>query len=88
MRGAMDSYVVDVLLALHSPWRRASRVARRLRRLTAAAFDPYRPELYYMRGPGPKSREKIRRSDGRMAAAIGEARGKDGEVVPLRKPAG
>jgi hypothetical protein len=21
-------------------------------------FDPYRPELYYMRGPGPKWREK------------------------------
>jgi hypothetical protein len=23
-----------------------------------ALFDPYRPELYYMRGPGPKWREK------------------------------
>ena len=22
------------------------------------AFDPYRPELHYMRGPGPKWREK------------------------------
>jgi hypothetical protein len=22
------------------------------------AFDPYRPELYYMRGPGPRWREK------------------------------
>ena len=21
-------------------------------------FDPYRPELYYMRGPGPRCREK------------------------------
>jgi hypothetical protein len=21
--------------------------------------DPYRPELYYMRGPGPKCREKL-----------------------------
>jgi hypothetical protein len=21
-------------------------------------FDPYRPELHYMRGPGPKWREK------------------------------
>jgi hypothetical protein len=25
-------------------------------------FDPYRPELHYMRGPGPKSREKVRTS--------------------------
>jgi hypothetical protein len=23
-----------------------------------AIFDPYRPELHYMRGPGPKWREK------------------------------
>ena len=24
-----------------------------------AAFDPYRPEQHYMRGPGPKCREKL-----------------------------
>jgi hypothetical protein len=28
------------------------------RRLKDAIFDPYRPELHYMRGPGPKWREK------------------------------
>jgi hypothetical protein len=27
---------------------------RELARTFARAFDPYRPELYYMRGPGPK----------------------------------
>ena len=26
--------------------------------LTKALFDDYRPELHYMRGPGPKWREK------------------------------
>jgi hypothetical protein len=26
------------------------------------AFDPYRPELYYMRGPGPACRAKQRAS--------------------------
>jgi hypothetical protein len=26
--------------------------------LTRDFFDPYRPELHYMRGPGPKWREK------------------------------
>jgi hypothetical protein len=26
----------------------------RCRRLMARARDPYRPELHYMRGPGPK----------------------------------
>ena len=58
MRAASDSYVIDVLLARRSPGRGASGAARRLRRLTAWALDPYRPELHYMRGPGPKWREK------------------------------
>jgi hypothetical protein len=31
---------------------------RRWRSLTSAFFDRYRPELHYMRGPGPKWREK------------------------------
>jgi hypothetical protein len=38
--------------------------ARRWRRLTASLFDPYRPELHYMRGPGPKWREKHARGAG------------------------
>jgi hypothetical protein len=29
-----------------------------LRSVVQALFDPYRPELHYMRGPGPKCREK------------------------------
>jgi hypothetical protein len=28
------------------------------RRLRTTIFDPYRPELHYMRGPGPKWRER------------------------------
>ena len=28
------------------------------RRLRQGIFDPYHPELHYMRGPGPKWREK------------------------------
>lgn len=32
----------------HIPWRR----------LVAALSDPYRPERHYMRGPGPKCRER------------------------------
>jgi hypothetical protein len=27
-------------------------------RIVRALFDPYRPELHYMRGPGPKWRAK------------------------------
>ena len=35
---------------IHAAW---SRFKRRI-------FEPYRPELHYMRGPGPKSRERAR----------------------------
>jgi len=30
------------------------------RQFVAKAFDPYRPELHYMRGPGPKSLAQTR----------------------------
>jgi len=61
MRADSDSYVVGLLFSMHSPWRGASALARRLRRLTVSALDPYRPELHYMRGPGPKWREKTQK---------------------------
>jgi hypothetical protein len=32
------------------------------RQFIAQAFDPYRPELHYMRGPGPACRAKQARS--------------------------
>ena len=34
------------------------RVLRSFRQSLTALFDPYRPELHYMRGPGPKWRER------------------------------
>jgi len=42
------------------PTARDGRVAGRWRKLMTELFDPYRPELHYMRGPGPKWREKYR----------------------------
>jgi hypothetical protein len=33
-------------------------IADVFRTLAKALFDPYRPELYYMRGPGPRWRAK------------------------------
>ncbi len=33
-------------------------VARRWRAMLRDIFNPYRPELHYMRGPGPKWRER------------------------------
>ncbi len=37
---------------------RMLRIVEPLRRLVQALSDHYRPELHYMRGPGPKWREK------------------------------
>ncbi len=48
-------YVLRVLLA---PARRPDVSPKRWDRLRACLFGPYRPELHYMRGPGPKWREK------------------------------
>jgi hypothetical protein len=39
-------------------WRHFADAVRELRRNFEQAFDPYRPELHYMRGPGPKWRAK------------------------------
>jgi hypothetical protein len=46
------------------PGRVLGATARRWRRLTTSLFDPYRPELHYMRGPGPKWRAKHARGAG------------------------
>jgi hypothetical protein len=45
---------LKVLLALGMPARCQDLIAPFWRKM----LDPYRPELYYMRGPGPKWREK------------------------------
>ena len=41
-------------------------------RLLKSLLDPYRPELHYMRGPGPKWRAKHRRAavDARQAPGL------------------
>jgi hypothetical protein len=38
--------------------------------LAKALFDPYRPELHYMRGPGPKWRAKHAAAPARPVRAI------------------
>ena len=53
-----DSYVVRVLLVPRASAFALDAVSQRWRRLSASLFDPYRPELHYMRGAGPKWREK------------------------------
>jgi hypothetical protein len=53
-----DSYDSRVVFAPSPPGRLVSVTVRRWRRLAASLSNPYRPELHYMRGPGPKWREK------------------------------
>ena len=57
------SFVCNVLLARHSPWYGIDPSRWRWRRLTSAPHERYRPELHYMRGPGPKWREAHARRD-------------------------
>ena len=59
-----DSYVSRVLFACPASGRILGATARRWHRLTTSLFDPYRPELHYMRGPGPKWRAKHARGAG------------------------
>jgi len=42
-----------------------SRLGAVWRKLINELFEPYRPELHYMRGPGPKWREKHGVTDSR-----------------------
>jgi hypothetical protein len=52
------SYVSRALFACPTQGRILGATARRWRRLKTCLFDPYRPELHYMRGPGPKWQAK------------------------------
>jgi hypothetical protein len=40
------------------------------RALSKWLFDPYRPELHYMRGPGPRWREKHAHADAKEAILV------------------
>ena len=53
--------IVDIRIARSttpSPATMLSAAAQRWQREIVRLFDPYRPECHYMRGPGPKCREK------------------------------
>jgi len=63
MGAMMNSFVSTVLLVKHPPSYGIDPGRWRWRRLMVSPFDPYRPELHYMRGPGPKWREKHGRRD-------------------------
>ena len=53
------------------------------RQFFAMAFDPYRPELHYMRGPGPASRAKQKALSPAVQSMVAEIRA----AKALRSPA-
>jgi hypothetical protein len=58
MRPQSASYMSRVLLGTPVHARSFSAARRRWRWLRTSVLDSYRPELHYMRGPGPKCRER------------------------------
>jgi len=65
-----ESYVLRVLLATRHPADDAGAAASRWASLRTNLFDLYRPELHYMRGPGPKWREKHAPDSGRSDTSL------------------
>ena len=57
MRHAFHSVSRVAALAVATP-AGEGRLAGLWRQFIKDLFDPYRPELHYMRGPGPKWRQK------------------------------
>jgi hypothetical protein len=55
---AFADNISRVLLATPTSVRGRNAAARRWRWLRLYLFDPYRPEQHYMRGSGPRWREK------------------------------
>jgi hypothetical protein len=58
MSAPFTSYVTSVLLLNHPRTYGLTAVQRHWRRSVGLLSDQYRPEIHYMRGPGPKWREK------------------------------
>ena len=55
----MNSFVIgEAASAAPSPATILRSVVQRWREQIERLFDPYRPELHYMRGPGPKWRAR------------------------------
>jgi len=52
--------------------RNLAKTVRELSRSFAFLFDPYRPELHYMRGPGPKWHAKRTSSAAKAAPAVAD----------------
>ncbi len=58
MRNSPHPVARVAVRTMAAPSAGTARMAELWRRLVKELFDPYRPEWRYMRGPGPKWRER------------------------------
>jgi hypothetical protein len=58
MRHNLHPISAAAVPAIRVPTAGSGKAAELWRKLARNLFDPYRPELHYMRGPGPKWRER------------------------------
>jgi hypothetical protein len=62
----MDQLHSTVVSVLATAARAGASLMNSLRKLITVDERPYRPEKYYMRGPGPKYRAKLPRKPARV----------------------
>ena len=55
------------------------------RQFFTRAFDPYRPELHYMRGPGPACRAKQMALSPAVQSMVAEIRAAKASARPIRR---
>jgi hypothetical protein len=65
-------------------WRDFSKVVRELWRTSGAGGGSYRPDLHYMRGPGPKWHAKYGTAPTKLSPAPASAGTQLGEVAEHR----
>jgi hypothetical protein len=68
------------ILRMAGPFRPLARAL--WRSLMSSLFDPYRPELHYMRGPGPKSRELHERRGAMTDRQVAHGKGENHKYCP------
>jgi hypothetical protein len=57
------AHLTSKAIAIAASFCRGPLIASALQGLVTDLFDPYRPELYYMRGPGPRWHKKHARDN-------------------------
>jgi len=65
-------------------WCSLAKAIRELERTCNEVFDSYRPELYYMRGPGPKWHAKRTGATANLSTSAADGRPAFTEISEIR----